>query len=124
MAYSIDLRERVIEFVELRGGSAAEAAFLFKISERTIYNWLSKKRKTGSLKDAPPKRPWKKLCPKALNQCVEAHPDWTLKEYAQYFQTIPSTICEAFKRLRITRKKRPFSTKNEMKKNARHFWQK
>ena len=123
MGYSIDLRERVIEFVELKG-STAEAAFLFKVSERTIYNWLRKKRETGSLVDKPPHRPWKKLCPKALSECVEAHPDWTLKEYAQYFHSISSTICEAFKRLHITRKKRHFSTKNEMKKSGKYFWQK
>jgi transposase len=123
MGYSIDLRERVIEFVEQRG-SAAEAAFLFKVSERTIYNWLRKKRETGSLEDKLPHRPWKKLCPKALSQCVEMHPDWTLKEYAEHFHSIPSTICEAFKRLRITRKKRPFATKNGTKKNEKHFWQK
>lgn len=123
MGYSIDLRERVIEFIELRG-STAEAAFLFKVSERTIYNWLRKKRETGSLKDEPPHRPWKKLCPKVLSEFVETYPDYTLKEYAQHFHTIPSTICEAFKRLRITRKKRHFDTRNETKKNGKYFWQK
>jgi putative transposase len=123
MSYSIDLREKVIEFVESQG-SAAEAALIFKISERTIYHWLRKKRMTGSVKDQPPSRPWKKLCPQALSNLVQEHPDWTLKEYAEHFHSIPSTICEAFKRLRITRKKRLYAIESGMKKSVKHFWQK
>ena len=57
MGYSTDLREKGIEFVELRG-SAAEAAAIFRISERTIYHWLKKKRTTGPVKAKRPLRPW------------------------------------------------------------------
>jgi len=123
MCYSIDLREKVIEFIESKG-SVTEAAVLFKISERTIYYWLKKKKTTGSVKDKIPNRPWRKLNPKVLSEFVEKHSDWTLKEYAQHFNSIPSTICEAFKRLRITRKKRLYVTKNETKKSVQYFWQK
>ena len=56
MSYSIDLRKKVIEFVETKG-SASEAAELFSISERTIYNWLKKKKTNGSIEDKPPHRP-------------------------------------------------------------------
>lgn len=123
MSYSIDLRKKVIEFVETKG-SAAEAAQLFNISERTIYNWLKKKKVNGSIEDKPPLRPWRKLNPELLIKCVEEHSDWTLSEFAHHFNSIPSTICEAFKRLKITRKKRHFVTKNGMRRNEKFFWQK
>lgn len=42
MTYSIDLRERAVSFVHT-GGSQAEASQLFKVSTRTLYNWLQSK---------------------------------------------------------------------------------
>ena len=39
MAYSTDLRKRVLDFVNT-GGSKAEAERTFCVSRRTIYNWL------------------------------------------------------------------------------------
>jgi len=121
MCYSTDLREKVIEFVESRG-SATEGASIFGISRRTIYYWIKKKKTTGSVKDMSPRRPWRKLDPDTLIEYVREHPDCTLKEYAQHFNTIPSTICEAFKRLRITRKERLYGTKRGMRKSAQHSW--
>ncbi len=123
MSYSLDLRKKVIEFIETKG-SVPEAAQLFSISERTIYNWLKKKKTNGSVEDKPPLRPWRKLDPEALTKSVKEHPDWTLNEFAHHFESIPSTICEAFKRLKITRKKRLASTGKETKKNEKFFWQK
>jgi len=49
MAYSIDLRERVIEAVD-EGKHIDEVAKTFKICTRVIYNWLNLRRKTDSLK--------------------------------------------------------------------------
>ena len=39
MAYSIDLRKRVLDFIN-NGGSKVAAKRTFGISRRTIYNWL------------------------------------------------------------------------------------
>lgn len=122
MCYSIDLREKAIEFIESKG-SIQEGASVFGISTRTIYNWLKKKRETGSLEDKVPSRPWRKLDPDALVAFVKAYPDFMLNEYAQHFNSKASTICEAFKRLGITRKKRLYFTKSGTKKVVRHFWE-
>ena len=54
MSYSIDLRERIIKFVE-EGHSKTEAAKVFGISRFTLLNWLGKKSKTGTLRDAKPR---------------------------------------------------------------------
>jgi putative transposase len=48
MGYSIDLRKRVIQFVEA-GGSVIDAARTFSVTRRSIYNWIKKKKDTGNL---------------------------------------------------------------------------
>jgi transposase len=46
--YSLDLRVRVIAEVD-RGTRPAEVARRFEISERTVWNWLALRSKTGAL---------------------------------------------------------------------------
>ncbi|MBX3487373.1 MAG: IS630 transposase-related protein [Candidatus Paracaedibacteraceae bacterium] len=41
MSYSVDLRERVVKFIE-EGGSKSSAAILFCIDRSTILGWLKK----------------------------------------------------------------------------------
>ncbi|MCJ2542790.1 IS630 transposase-related protein, partial [Thermostichus vulcanus] len=41
MSYSLDLRERVVKYVE-EGGSPTEAAQLYDVSRATIYRWLGR----------------------------------------------------------------------------------
>jgi len=123
MSYSIDLRERVIRFIE-EGGSKVDAAHIFGVCRVTIYSWLTKKEKTGTVKDAPPKRGWKKINPQVLIAYINQHPDLTLADYAKHFGASIPSVCLAFKRLKITRKKRPPFTGSEMKKNAQYFWSK
>lgn len=122
MGYSIDLRKRVIQFLEA-GGSAIEAAATFSVTRQSVYNWIKKKKETGCLEDTIQGRPWRKLNAESLLAFVESNPDLTLEEYAQAFGTIPSTICEAFKRLRITRKKRQCDTEKGMSRKGQYFWQ-
>ena len=49
MSYSIDLRERVISFIE-GGGSKIGASRLFRVSCRTVFMWIQQKKKRTSLK--------------------------------------------------------------------------
>jgi len=41
MAYSVDLRERVVNFVKA-GGTRLQASRRFKVGEVTVYRWLKK----------------------------------------------------------------------------------
>ena len=123
MSYSVDLRERVITFIE-EGGSKVDAARIFDVSRNTIYSWLTKKAERGTLKDDPPKRGWKKINPEVLIAYVNQNPDLTLAEYARHFGASAPSVYLTFKRLKITRKKRQPFTENGMKKNAQHFWSK
>lgn len=124
MIYSVDLRERVIAFIE-SGGKKLEASRRFNVCRPTIDKWLLLKKEKGSLESPPlPPRAWRKLNAETLVAYVEAHPDKKLDDYAKHFQISPSGIWRALKRLKITRKKRQPSTKKETKINAQHFWSK
>jgi transposase len=48
MAFSLDLRERVISSVD-NNMHVDEAAKVFKVSRRVIYEWLELRKATGSL---------------------------------------------------------------------------
>lgn len=122
MIYSIDLRKCVIGFIE-SGGKKLEASRRFNVCRPTIDKWLLLKKETGGLEAPPlPPRSWRKLNPESLLAYVEAHPDGMLEDYAEHFQTSPSGIWRALKRLKFTRKKRQLSTKNGTKINVQHFW--
>ena len=61
MSYSVDLRQRVVAFVEA-GGAKAEAARRFSVSEGSVHNWL----KRDNLAPTKVKRRHRKLDWKAL----------------------------------------------------------
>lgn len=109
MSYSIDLRKKVLKYVE-EGGSVTEAARLFDISRPAIYQWI-KKKSAGSLEDQPPKRPWRKINPEEVIAFVEKHSDLTLAEYGEHFGIKASSMFNVFKRLKISRKKKTISYK-------------
>ncbi len=104
-AYSIDLRTRVVKYVE-DGGSKTEASRLFKIGRDTIYRWLKQKRKHGNLHPKPVKsRGGYKLKDDILERHVQANPDQTLKEMGEVFSVHSTKVHYACKRLKMSRKK-------------------
>jgi len=52
LAYSEDLRKRVVDFVE-QGGSEAEAQRLFQVSEWCVYDWLKRGKNLKAAKPGP-----------------------------------------------------------------------
>jgi len=100
MTYSLDLRKRVIAFVE-GSGSKAEASRQFSVSRKTVYNWLS-------CDDLTPKRHGprrRKLDRDALKRDVELYPDSLLRERAVRFGVYPNAIWCALRKLDIRHKK-------------------
>lgn len=58
MAYSVDLRERVVRAVLERGMSVAEAARSFEVGTATVERYLRRYRERDDLRpDTPPGRP-------------------------------------------------------------------
>ena len=111
MAYSLDLRQRVINFIH-KGGSKREAAKLYEVCETTIYAWL----KRDDLRPTKVLRRRRKLDWKALANHVQQYPDAQLKERAAHFGVRPSAIHYALKQMKITRKK---TAKVSRKKSSR-----
>jgi transposase len=119
MSYSIDLRERVLIFIE-GGGSKIEASRLFKVSCRTVFMWLQQKKERGNLKiKLRDTKPYK-IDEAALIQYVEKNPDHYLRQIADHFHVTPPAIFFALKRLKISYKKKRFSTRNAVKKDAKN----
>ena len=102
MAYSSDLRTRVLQFIE-KGGSKTEAAKRFKVGRTAIYRWLNAEDPLTPGKPGPRKP--RLLDPTALAEHVKLHPDQTLKERAEHFGVSPACVAYGLKRLGYTRKK-------------------
>lgn len=101
MPYSLDLRKRVIDFVE-GGGSVSKAATTYRVGRATIYRWLNR----ADLAPTKVTRRKRKLDWEALRNDVEKNPEATLKERAQTFGVSISALSQAFKKMKITRKKK------------------
>jgi transposase len=82
-AYSLDLRRRIVGFVE-RGGSCREAARRFEVSPSFVVKLIARVRRTGS--PSPGRRGgsrgklWRYQA--FLIACVEARPDIAMPELA------------------------------------------
>lgn len=112
-AYSVDLRERVLDAVET-GLSLREVAGLFQVSEGSIKRWRKRRREGCSL-DAlkPPGRPATITShgDAVVQRLVQATPDATLAEYAEQWNALQDktlsqwTFGRAARRLGLNRKK-------------------
>jgi transposase len=103
MSKSYDLRVQAVSYVRA-GGSKADAARLFGVTRRTIYNWLEMGEDVRQKARPGPKRN-RKVPAEALKEAVAAQSDARLIELAHQFGVHPSTISKALKRLGYSRKK-------------------
>jgi len=114
-AYSGDLRERVIEAVEM-GASRRGAAQRFEVSESAAVKWLQRWRDCGSAAAKPrggSVSPLEKLAARILAVVAEL-PDLTLMETVaelrkRRIRTSRSALSRFFGRHHITLKKKPAS---------------
>ena len=119
--YSTDLRSRVLEYLS-KGHSQTQASQVFGVCRKTIYNWRSLKERSGSVShQRQGHRRSSKFEESALRAYVLAHPEAYLSEIASVFKGSASGVCRAFKRFKISRKKRPFSTQNVRNPNESHL---
>ncbi len=100
MAYSVDLKTRIINYVE-KGGSVAKAARIFQVGRASIYRWLG----SEDLETKKVKRRKRKLDWEALEKEVQINPEVRLIDRAKQFGVRPNAISYALKKMKITRKK-------------------
>ena len=124
--YGYDLRQKVMEAIELDGMPKSEASKIFNISRNTINLWFQRKAETGDMK-AKVRQPggkggiikdWERF--KAF--AVE-HSDKTQEEMAELWEGNISgrSISRALQKIGFTRKKRPTDIRNGMKRKDRNF---
>ena len=106
MTYSLDLRERVVYFVQ-NGGSKADAARIFCINHNTVYAWC----RAPSLEPKKHGPRQRKLDKTKLYENVQAHPDALLRERAAYFGVHINAIWVALHILGIYKKNNPIRGK-------------
>jgi transposase len=121
MAYSQDLRERVIAAVQAKKQSLDEIAETFGVSPATVDIWAQRWRAIGSVAALP----WAGGVKRSLRDCeatirgeVDQQPDATLEELcarieaASGVRATPSMMCRELQQLDLPRKKRPSTTAN------------
>ena len=102
-AYGLDLRERVVKFIQA-GGSKAEAARRFELGRSSVYRYLAAGQ-TGTLAPKTSWGKWRKLDPNKLQAHVKKHPDATLKEIQQVFGVSHHAVWVRLGQLGFTLKK-------------------
>ncbi|WP_038530303.1 IS630 transposase-related protein [Synechocystis sp. PCC 6714] len=116
MAYDLDLRLRVISFLE-EGNGVTKASKIFRVGRETIYRWLSRE----NLEPTKVKNRRRKIDIKELEKDVMENPDMPMKERAKKFGVTASALSYRFKEMGITRKKNSYYIKKEMKKKEQNI---
>jgi len=124
--YSYDLRQKVIDAIELDGLKKCEASELFNISRNTINLWFQQRAKTGDIRAKPRDissrtrkiNDWEKFRAFAIE-----HQAKTQAEMAELWEGEISsrTIARALHKIGFTRKKKLTDIKNGMSRNELNF---
>ena len=99
MTYSLDLRERVVSYIN-DGGGAHKAASVFNISIRTIHYWMKKK----DLSPKPSLLRQRKINKADLKRHVEEYPSLLLRERAVIFNVHISSLGKSLRKMNIVKK--------------------
>jgi len=122
-AYSLDLRQKILEAYLRREGSIRELATRFKVSFRFVWGLLNRFRHTGSYApkprggNNPPRIPTTEQ--DTLRRLVATHADATLAELCELFaqerqiRLSTSSMHRTLATLKLTRKKRRFMPRNK-----------
>ena len=97
---------------------------VFKVAIITIRTWENKLKEEGTLEKKPVIRPFRKLDPEKLKIYLEDHADAYLREIAAEFDCCETTVSNACRKLKITRKKRPQVIRNRILKRSQSIMKK
>jgi putative transposase len=102
-AYPVELRERIVAFVE-KGGRKTDAARLFGVGRDTVYRFVGAARR-GSLAPKPQGGSAKRFTSERLRQQVRACPSATLEAHGRVLGVSHSAVWKRLRQLAITLKK-------------------
>jgi transposase len=85
MSYSLDLRQKVVSYVN-SGYSRVSAAKIFGLGESTVRRWISRHKETGDVHPLPHGGGFpSKINAADFKQYVTENPDKTLQEMGEFF---------------------------------------
>ena len=102
--YSIDLRLRILEDLDTK--TQEEIAKKWRISTRTLYRWIQRKKRGKIEASSNTKRKFQKINPRILKTFVEKNPDLTIQQIADHFGVWYQAVFYRLKQLNFTYKKR------------------
>ena len=123
-AYSIDLREKIVQAYEQGDTSVRKVAFRFGVAKSFVQKLLLMKKNEGHIKAKPQGGSMKGEldgCEVQITAMVEKYPDATLLEYCEYWGmnynhwVSTSTMCRALQKLTLTLKKKKDLTQQPRK---------
>mgnify|MGYP000577183229 CR=1 FL=1 len=124
--YSYDLRQKVMQAIELDGMSQLQAATTFQISRSTINIWCQRKVLTGDCQAKPNLPPgnghkitdWEKF-----KEFAKVNGDKTQVEMAKLWigEISDRTISRALKKIGLTRKKKLMDTEKDLKRKDKNL---
>ena len=113
-AYSLDLRKRVVRFVNEK----AAASRRFGVARCVVYRYLAADRQ-GTLAPRTSWGGWRKLDPEALAAGVRRSPDATLHELGKRFGVSHHTVWKSLRKLGFTLKNVAMSLLNALIRSSR-----
>ena len=127
-AYSIDLREKIVQAYEQGDASVRKVASRFGVAKSFVQKLLLMKKNEGHVKPRPQGGSMKGEldgCCAQLAAMVEQYPDRTLLEYCEYWGTTydhwisTSTMCRGLQKQKLTLKKRRYAAAKERHKESK-----
>lgn len=107
MSHSEEIREQVLNHFS-NGSSIKDIIEIYNISRSSFQRWRKSKLETGSVSIKPRVVEPYKLNNTDLISYITKNPDAYIQEIAEEFQVTNGCISIALKRLKISRKKKPF----------------
>jgi transposase len=102
MAYSEDLKQRVLAYIAA-GGSKVEAAKVFSVARATLYLWLQ--QPPGHQRRKPGPKAGHKIDRVKLAQLIDERPGLLQRELAQIMGVSVTGIWHALRAIKAPRKK-------------------
>jgi transposase len=118
MTYSLDLRKKAVEYLDAVG-NREKVVEAFNISLRRLEGWILR-RDENYLPPKQRKSSPSKIDDQQLRLFVRKHPNAYLREIAEKFETTLQAGFYPSKRLKISLKKRPLTTKREMRQKDKN----
>ena len=119
MTYSLDLREKALQYLD-KVGDRKKAAETFGVTVRTLANWI--RRKKDDCLAPKPRKPSPSLIDSdKLKWFIEKNPDAYLREIAAEFGSTPQAVFYACRRLKISLKKRLLITRSGMRRGENNL---